>query len=144
MATTRGGKRTGGGGRLQRTATVTIRLDPKVRYLAELAARTQRRTVSSFIEWVIEQSLERVIIKDAAGTLSTLSEASETLWDVEESDRFVKLAQTCWPLLTFDEQVLWKRICARDDLWIELDGRGCRSVNVDALRAQWTSLKEAA
>ena len=41
-------KRKGGGGKLARSETVTVRLDPKLRYLAELAARIQRRSVSSF------------------------------------------------------------------------------------------------
>ena len=40
----------GGGAKLSRSETVTVRLDPKLRYLAELGARSQRRTVSSFIE----------------------------------------------------------------------------------------------
>jgi hypothetical protein len=34
-----------GGGKLSRSETVTVRLDPKLRYLAELAALKQRRTL---------------------------------------------------------------------------------------------------
>ena len=36
--------RKSGGGKLSRSETVTVRLDPKLRYLAELAARIHRRT----------------------------------------------------------------------------------------------------
>ena len=39
--------RKAGGGKLSRSETVTVRLDPKLRYLAELAARIHRRTLSS-------------------------------------------------------------------------------------------------
>ena len=45
--------RKGGGGKLSRSETVTVRLDPKLRYLAELAARLHRRTLSSYVEWAI-------------------------------------------------------------------------------------------
>ena len=48
-----------GGGKLARSEVVTVRLDPRLRYLANLVARKQRRTLSSFIEWAIEESLTR-------------------------------------------------------------------------------------
>ena len=60
-------KRKGGGGKLARSETVTVRLDPKLRYLAELAARKQRRTVSSFIEWAVEQSFSGVNLYQGTG-----------------------------------------------------------------------------
>jgi hypothetical protein len=44
-----------------------VRLDPKLRYLAELAARKQRRTVSSFIEWTIEEALKNIYLHDYEG-----------------------------------------------------------------------------
>ena len=50
--------RKGGGGKLARSETVTVRLDPKLRYLAELAARLHRCTLSSYIEWAINASLD--------------------------------------------------------------------------------------
>lgn len=40
---------------MTRSETVTMRLTPKLRYLAELAARKHRRTLSSYIEWVLAQ-----------------------------------------------------------------------------------------
>ena len=64
-------KRRGGGGKLARSETVTVRLAPKLRYLAELAARKQRRTLSSFIEWAIEETLE---------TESVLTRATPAQW----------------------------------------------------------------
>ena len=41
----------------RKSEVVTVRLDPKLKYVAELAARRQRRTLSSYIEWAIEDSL---------------------------------------------------------------------------------------
>jgi uncharacterized protein (DUF1778 family) len=112
-------KRKGGGGKLARSETVTVRLDPKLRYLAELAARKQRRTVSSFIEWAVENSLKDVILKltfaldgaaDDEGTVTTLESTAKELWDVDPAERFARLAISMPEMLTHDEQLLWKQV----------------------------------
>jgi hypothetical protein len=100
-------KRKGGGGKLTRTETVTVRLDPKLRYLAELAARKQRRTVSSFIEWAVEESMKHTYLDSNA----SIDDMAGSLWDVDEPDRFAKLAFAHEFMLTHEEQVLWKLIC---------------------------------
>lgn len=117
MAETR--KRKGGGSKLVRTETVTVRLDPKLRYLAELAARKQRRTLSSYIEWAVEDSLERVnIAYDPALNLTlTIAGVSHKLWDVEESERFAKLALYYPDLLTHEEQIIWKIVSENGYFW---------------------------
>ena len=128
-------KRRGGGGKLARSETVTVRLDPKLRYLAELAARKQRRTLSSFIEWAIEENLK------------TTSEAAD-LWDVDEPDRFAKLALRYPDMLTHDEQVLWKLIRENGYLWRARCFRGKwkwgiieSSLNFLRLREHWESFR---
>lgn len=108
-------KRKVGGGKLTRSETVTVRLDPKLRYLADLAARKQRRTLSSYIEWAIEDSLCRTHLY-SNGDMS-LADESANLWDVDESDRFAKLALRHPDLLTHEEQVRWKLIKENGSLW---------------------------
>ena len=114
-------KSKGGGGKLARSETVTVRLDPKLRYLAELAALRHRRTLSSFFEWAIEDSLNRVKLREGSGYNndmgSTVSDDAEFLWDVDESDRFAKLALRYPELLTHDEQKRWKLIRENGYLW---------------------------
>lgn len=44
--------------KVRRSETVTVRLDPRMNYLAELAARSQRRTKSSFIEWAVQEAIK--------------------------------------------------------------------------------------
>lgn len=106
-----------GGSKLSRSEITTVRLDPKLRYLAELAARKQRRTLSSFIEWAIEDSLDRFNIREwDDGSITLLSKAEE-LWDVDEADRFAKLALNFPELLTHDEQVIWKLVKENGFLW---------------------------
>ncbi|MEC4747460.1 hypothetical protein [Methylomicrobium sp. Wu6] len=138
------------GGKLSRSETVTVRLDPKLRYLAELAARKQRRTLSSFIEWAIEDSLNRVEIYHGSGYNGdpslTVHDEINTLWDVDEADRFCKLAMSYPELLTHEEQRLWKLIKELDmaipgekdeQTWsLLLDGKPI----YPAVRALWGSL----
>ncbi len=141
-------KRKGGGSKLSRSETVTVRLDPKLRYLAELAARKQRRTASSFIEWAVEESLNRVFLDNN----TSLADVTESLWDVDEPDRFAKLALSYEYMLTHEEQVLWKIICETGHLWRgrpDSDGDWQWSVRpqnllFDRLRTYWDDLKKVA
>jgi hypothetical protein len=148
------GRPSGGGSKLQRTETVTLRLDPRLRYLTELAARKQRRTVSSFIEWAIEQTLSLVQLPplDDTSPPIDLVDASTRLWDPDEADRFAKLGFYYPDLLTYDEQVLWKLIQECEALWlVDFDKRnGFMGYQLEewllypALRKHWEALKKVA
>ena len=141
-------KRKGGGGKLTRTETVTVRLDPKLRYLAELAARKQRRTVSSFIEWAVEESMKHTYLDGNA----SIDELAVSLWDVDEPDRFAKLAFAHEFMLTHEEQVLWKLICENGLLWRgRYDASGEWSWKIqpgniifDRLREYWETFRAVA
>jgi hypothetical protein len=109
-------RRRGGGGKLSRSEIVTVRLDPKLRYLAELAARRQRRTLSSFIEWAIEEGLKQITISEGR---FTISQAANALWDVDEADRLVKLAFKDRSLLNHREELIWKLVQENPAFWLE-------------------------
>ena len=136
--------RKGGGGKLSRSETVTVRLDPKLRYLAELAARLHRRTLSSYVEWAIEASLGSSLLTSDPHEKSIKGD-SEYLWDVDDADRFAKLALRYPQLLTHEEQVRWKFIREAYPLW----GDGSpfaednAELNVGRLRRNWTYILEA-
>ena len=151
------GRGSGGGSKLNRSETVTIRLDPKLRYLTELAARQQRRTVSSFIEWAIERALESVVLREVydrhEGTITTsLAQETETLWDTDEPDRIAKLGLHYPALLTHDEQVLWKLIRECGSLWLgQYDKQGywrwelkMDSLIFKKLREHWDTFQQVA
>ena len=129
----------GGGGKLTRSETVTVRLDPKLRYLAELAARQHRRTLSSYIEWAIEESLNSIVLRRNEDCEWTLAEESSELWDVDEPDRFVKLAEKYPELLTHEEQLIWKVARERDVFW-----RDANKIEYGFLRVAWEPLKQYA
>lgn len=106
-----------GGGKLSRSETVTVRLDPKLRYLAELGARLHRRTLSSYIEWSIKETLDSEALRNYEGMRDTIGTEAEYLWDVDEADRFAKLALRYPHLLTHEEQVRWKLIKECPGVW---------------------------
>ncbi len=128
----------GGGGKLTRSETVTVRLDPKLKYLAELAARKQRRTLSSYIEWVIEESLKDIYIKQE-GVDACLGEWANELWDVDEADRFCLLALNFPDLMTHEEQVMWK-IVQEEKNFKDIGGH----IVVSFVRSGWEPLKKYA
>ena len=141
-------KRKGGGSKLSRSQTVTVRLDPKLRYLATLAARTHRRTLSSFIEWAIEESLKTVLLteRNPEGRSVSVADEAESLWDVDEADRLGKLAENYPQLLTHEEQLVWKFIQEHDYFWEwvdigpEMEDYKERRLRFDLLRDHWEIL----
>lgn len=97
-----------------RTEVFAMRLDPKLKYLAEIAARKQRRSLANFVEWAIEQALTRVhlvepMFNNDSGV--TVADATARLWALDEPDRLIKLADNYPDLLTYDEQLIWRIIC---------------------------------
>jgi hypothetical protein len=110
-------KKKGAGGKLSRSEIITVRLDPKLRFAAELAARKQRRTLSSFVEWAIEEAVRNSTVSMIDDTTGTVWQAMMQVWDVEEADRLVKLAINFPELLTFDEERLWKIISENPYFW---------------------------
>ncbi len=87
--------------------STNFKLDPKLKYSAELAARVQRRNLTNYVEWALEQSFNNVHI-DNKGT--TLASKIYDLWDIDESGRFLKLAEQYPELLTYEEQKILKLI----------------------------------
>jgi hypothetical protein len=145
-----------GGSKLNRSETVTVRLDPKLNYLSELAARAQRRTKSSFIEWAIQNSLEDVPLPELTGYQGvpvSLQEKVPELWHVDEPDRVAALGIVAPALLTHDEQLIWRLVRECGLIWLgsysgpnkcwawSLD---FASLRLDLLREHWDTFKAVA
>lgn len=126
------GRKKGAGGQLNRTEMLQARLSPKLRLMAELMARADRRTVSSLIEGLIEKAAQEAPIEmtplEEAGYVSiprlnrrkptTIAAAVEDMWEPEnEPVRFVAFA-FCFPhLLTDFEFRLWRLIKSTPYFW---------------------------
>ena len=97
-----------------RTEVFAMRFDPKLKYLAEIAARKQRRSMANFVEWAIEEALKNVYLverSDYNNQGETVADATSKLWALDESDRLIRLATNFPELLTYDEQTVWRVIC---------------------------------
>jgi hypothetical protein len=105
-----------------KSETISVRLDARLRYLVELAARRQRRTLSSYVAWAVEDSLSRVLITEEVDPRGnsmgkSVSEVAMALWDPEGPERLVRLALQYPELLTYHEQILWRLIRENRYLW---------------------------
>jgi hypothetical protein len=83
-----------------RSITVQASLDPKLHYLAVLAARKQRRSLSSFLEWAVKERLNE---------MWKLAAEVDDLWHPNKAERLARLAERYPELLTYQEEVIWKR-----------------------------------
>jgi len=142
-----------------RTETIGFRLEPKLRFAAELAARKQRRSLSNFIEWAVEEAVKNVTLETYESydlsdprTEETAYDAINSIWDVDEADRFAKLALKYPILLDHEEEVLWKLIRSTGCLWKgQLDQNkkwewDCEEASLifDRLREHWEKFKKVA
>ena len=100
----------------KRTEMVAVRLVPKLKYAAEIAARSQRRTVSSLVEVAVANYLPTLSVAvptEGGEQPIKLMTLMESLWDPDDSDRFVKLAKNQRWLLDNEEELRWKAIRER-------------------------------
>ena len=133
-----------GGAKTTRSETITVRVEPKIRYLAEMAGRKQRRTLSSYIEWAIEESLNYVVLRDLApyelvdkSQPSTVADYAGHLWQTSEAQRFARLAILFPELLTNIEEAKWAYL-QRGELF-----KAARSVTTSGKVVwDWTVLDE--
>lgn len=128
------------GARPSKSETVSVRLDPKLRYLADLAARKQRRSLSSYIEWAVERSLTEVLLYEGQSYNDQISVADEAnnLWDVDPAERFVLLATKYPELMDMIEQERWKMLL--DSMLLD-PAKGRNSMGM--LQWNWATLEDA-
>lgn len=130
--------------KLVRTKTVGVRLDPKIHYLAELAARYQQRTLSGFIEWAVTRALTPAAMQEnEPNVLEAKPLWMEGYWDVDEADRFYLLGSRP-DLMTIEQQTVWKLLSEKlsrkngkfnrqqfRELWDEFVGGIRRDAGID-------------
>jgi hypothetical protein len=125
-------------GRLVRSEPVTLRVDEKLLYLIELAARKHKWSVSSYLEWAAERSLKEVLLTTSEGTLRSIADESEELWHPDKVVRFVKLASRHPDLLTYHQSVLWKLIRENQFVWPRSrQGQMAAEPDINFLRSCW-------
>ncbi len=108
-----------------RSETLTFRLDARLKFLADLAARSQHRKLSNYVEQTLEQSFANVLIEDErepnTGTGErpygkSLADMADQLWDVNESTRFLNVVHTA-PWLVTDGESKLLRVVQHSDYY---------------------------
>ena len=95
--------------------TLNMRIDPKLKYLAEIAARDQLRTLSSFVELAIRRALTPEVMREEPGYGTQFKTEKPTIlwgegfWDIDYADRLFLLATGRQDLLHhFRTTAFWK------------------------------------
>lgn len=125
--------RKGAGGKLQRSEVVQTRMSPRLRFLAEIMARHQHRSLSSLIEQLIAQAAEQYPISitmadkpalpqelfpEKQYQTMPLTRVAGQLWSLEASQRFAALAFFLPDLLTHEEERLWSALKKTPFFWL--------------------------
>lgn len=136
-----------------RTELVTVRFDPETKYLMDLAARAQHRSLANFVEWAVEESFRSVAVyaNRETGDTTTVADVRGQLWDPIEPDRLCILGSMFPHLLSHDEQKVWKLICEiqyidplASDVGGQQKGFGFPVEQLERVRTHWGLLKNAA
>lgn len=115
--------------------TLSLRLDPRSKYLIDLLARHQKRTITGVIEWAVERAGAEAIFDNDRGT--SFLDVIDLLWSTDESVRLANLAIARPDLLTYDELRIWETIKASPALW-NTSGQ----LSYSTLQKEWGNLLE--
>ena len=128
---------------------VSFRLDPKVKFAAEILARYQRRSLASTVEWALLRSLEGTVqVGVEEGASLTLNELVNISWSEDEFIRAVNIAFLVPHMATHEESCIKAVILASKPLCFTDSSKrrfhGVDKVNFDALLLMRDLVKERA
>src|SRR5258708_7857007 len=125
--------------KLPRSANVAVRLDMKLKYSAELAARAQNRSLSSFLEWAVAQAGDSVQVRMVGKTIGDV--VAET-WSPEPADRLLNLALKYPHLLSFEQELILRAIQQSPFLSPRTGTRTSATCNRPRVRLLWPTLEK--
>ncbi|GAB0061228.1 hypothetical protein IBA8401_22550 [Pseudomonas syringae] len=137
----------------RKTETLTLRLDPKAKFLIELMARERRQSITGVVESAIMAFAEQhtttaSLHSNEAGhcvdqTVS-LSRLANEIWSTDDSARFHTFSHVAPHLMDYEEQRLREIIYASQVFWLnypDIEGDD-QSEDIDRaqLRKYWDEL----
>jgi len=132
----------GRGERLTRTDVLTVRIDPRLNYLLEIAARFERRTKSSFAECVLEEAVTKKL-EQLGGEVFGLDGRSEhlalLLWHPEPWCRLQILAERFPEAMTVQDEETWSFLNNAEIFW-NCSTTGERHLDSLLLRDLWAGV----
>lgn len=110
------------------TVSVSLRINPRVKYGIDLAARIQKRTVTGVVEWAVDKALADVLMpasilindEDPAAPNDLAAQLDDLLWSTNEGVRLVLLASRYPSLLSYEETRIWETIKLSPPFWNKL------------------------
>lgn len=128
------------------SVSVSMRLEPKTKYLIDLLAREQKRTITGVIEWALERAAEQERFDASEGYGGpSFRDMLDVLWSTDEAMRLIALAFNKPALLDYDEMRIWETIKASPDLWrifnpLTASKLDMSFLNVEMVQAYWEPL----
>ena len=121
-----------------RSQIITVRLEPQLRFAAELAAAKTRNTLSTFMEMAVERAVSEVVLVEDAndGQPRTAADISVAVWEPHPADRLVRMQHRYPVLLTLTEKRLWRVITEQADLWEETNDHAL-ILDTARLKSRW-------
>ena len=93
------------GSKLNRTEIFNVRFDPVLKMAAELAAAKERRTLSSYTEWAVEQAVKQsVVARDSDGNPVNAWDVAQECWHAEPIIRLASLDRLYPDAMTIRER----------------------------------------
>ena len=93
---------------INRTESLTIRLDPKTRFALEFVSRITKQTITTVVESAIRDIAEKTYSDISKTYTDNYKEVNDTnwkyYWDVNEGVRFINLAKYPNTNPTYDEE----------------------------------------
>ena len=129
-----------------RSETLTFRLDAKLKFLSELAARSQGRKLSNFVESALREALGSVIVEDEREATHgnepdyspvrgrTLADIADTLYSTDDAVRFYNVA-TMVPWLATEGEAKLLAILIHSDYFAP-----ARVLHASRVREDWEML----
>ena len=115
-----------------------MRLDPRRRYLLDLLARFQTRTMTGVIEAAITEEAKKVNLGG-----KSLYDRLEELWAGEEAERLARLALFARLELRTEEDAIWEVVLKTPGFWREGSARSSMDdLRLEVLLRHWQALKK--
>ena len=127
-----------------RSAVLSVRLTPKLRFGLEMLSRLHRESLPD----ILSRAINDVLTSEHDGLWDYAPGESERprmlmplLWDERSSDRLANIAFNCPHLLTASENRLWTLVKTKTDLWNSKQEYSPENLNRDALAECWGKLQ---
>lgn len=137
----------------RKTETLTLRLDPKVKFTIDVISRVKRQSITGVVEAAVEALVFDLDVPfhDGGNTENcSVANAVTEVWSTDESERFVNFCYHLPNLLTFEEQRIWETIKASPVFMEKAPAKigthwqveGVGRLNREYIRMFWSDLLE--